>query len=73
MLSTHTDPVQADQPKVGPIDDLIATGRLTLEPNATVDLRGGQVLTLLQIRLAAGVAEPRHTQPGTVVRPPACA
>jgi quercetin dioxygenase-like cupin family protein len=46
------------------LDQLIAAGDLTLVPEASLPLRGGQVLSVLRVTLAPGIAEPPHTHPG---------
>lgn len=49
------------------LDQLTAAGDLTVVPEASLPLRGGQVLSVLSVRLAAGVGEPRHTHPGVEI------
>jgi quercetin dioxygenase-like cupin family protein len=49
------------------LDQLIAAGELTVVPEASLPLRGGQVLTVLQVTLAPGMAEPPHTHPGVEI------
>jgi quercetin dioxygenase-like cupin family protein len=46
------------------LDQLIAAGDLTVVPEASLPLRGGQVLSVLRVTLAPGIAEPPHTHPG---------
>ena len=43
------------------LDELLATGQLAVEPKATLDLPGRQVLSVLRVELAPGAVEPRHT------------
>jgi quercetin dioxygenase-like cupin family protein len=49
------------------LDQLIAAGDLTVVPEASLPLRGGQVLSILRVTLAPGIAEPRHTHPGVEI------
>jgi quercetin dioxygenase-like cupin family protein len=42
-------------------------GDLTVVPEASLPLRGGQVLSILRVTLAPGIAEPRHTHPGVEI------
>ena len=49
------------------LDQLIAAGDLTVVPEASMPLRGGQMLSILRVTLAPGVVEPRHTHPGVEI------
>ena len=49
------------------LDGLVAAGDLTVVPEASLPLRGGQELSVLRVELAPGVAEPRHTHPGVEI------
>ena len=49
------------------LDELLVTRRLIVEPKASMDLPGGQVLTVLCVELAPGTVEPPHTHPGVEI------
>ena len=49
------------------LDELLVTRRLIVEPKASLDLPGGQVLTVLRVELAPGTVEPPHTHPGVEI------
>jgi len=49
------------------LDELLATGQLAVEPKATLDLPGHQVLSIVRVELAPGAVEPRHTHPGAEI------
>jgi quercetin dioxygenase-like cupin family protein len=49
------------------LDEMMAAGDLTVVPEASLPLRGGQVLSVLRVHLAPGMVEPRHTHPGTEI------
>ena len=49
------------------LEQLVAAGDLTVAPEGALPLRGGQELSVLRVELAPGVAEPRHTHPGTEI------
>jgi quercetin dioxygenase-like cupin family protein len=49
------------------LDELLVTCRLIVEPKASMELPGGQVLTVLRVELTPGTVEPHHTHPGVEI------
>ena len=49
------------------LDELLAAGQLIVEPKASLDIPGDQLLTVLRVELAPGAVEPPHTHPGVEI------
>jgi quercetin dioxygenase-like cupin family protein len=49
------------------LDELLAAGQLIVEPQASLDIPGDQLLTVLRVELAPGAVEPHHTHPGVEI------